>query len=112
MNTLPENWKENKALTVQELVKLAKKVGLKPLPDKDSYTSQGLEDLLRAHGPIWAAGYWYGPGHAIVITGVDGTDIYLNDPDQGKAKTGTLAWFNEKLLKIPSRMMIKDPKRY
>jgi hypothetical protein len=72
-----------------------------------------LEALLKTHGPIWCAGFWYGPGHIIVLTGVDTGIVLLNDPDGGKPKLGTIAWFNQKLSsQISGCMMVKDSKRY
>ncbi len=112
MNSLGKIFEDNKGLTIPGFIKLAKSVGLMALPDEDSFTSQKLEALLRTYGPIWCAGDWFGFGHIVVLTGVDGGTIYFNDPDQGKAKEGTLAWFNEKLWKVKSRMMVKDPARY
>lgn len=112
MHSLADNWADNKILLFADFSKIAKNVGLMPLPDKDSFTEQSLEDLLRTYGPIFCAGVWYGPGHAIVLTGVDSGEVYINDPDQGKAKKETIAWFNQKLLKCKDRMMVKDPKRY
>lgn len=112
MNTISDNWNNNRPVTPADFIKLAQNVGLMSLADKDSFSEQGLEGLLRQHGPIWCAGFWYGLGHIIVLTGVDKGEVFLNDPDQGKAKTGTLAWFNEKLAKVAGRMMVKDPSRY
>ena len=56
---------------------------------------------------------WYGFGHVIVLTGIDNGTVHLNDPDGAKAKTGTLAWFNEKLLTgLDGCLMAKDPAAY
>ena len=112
MNTLGDKFTENNGVQVEDFIKLAKTVGMMPLPDQDSYTEKKLEALLRANGPIWCAGFWFGFGHIVVLTGVDTGKIFFNDPDQGKAKEGTIAWFNEKLAKVTGRMMVKDPKRY
>jgi len=76
---------------------------INPLP-KLFQANTGLSDWtwiaekLRTYGPLWAAGMWYGFGHAVVITGVypDGT-LFVNDPGSGK-KVHDVQWFNEKLL--------------
>jgi hypothetical protein len=48
-----------------------------------------------------------------VLTGVDGGTVFFNDPDQGVKKSGTIAWFNEKLSNsLPGCLMYKDPQRY
>jgi hypothetical protein len=68
---------------------------------------------LADHGPLWCAGCWYGPGHVIVLTGVDGESIHLNDPDGGKKKTGLISWFNTKLYNNwDDCLMYKDPDAY
>lgn len=49
----------------------------------------------------------------IVLTGIDGGTVYLNDPDGAREKTGTLAWFNAKLASnLAGCMQIKDPQAY
>jgi len=45
----------------------------------------GIEQLLIAHGPLFYAGISNGyqgisGGHAVVIRGVDGNDVLINDP--------------------------------
>lgn len=50
--------------------------------------------------PLRCTGDWFGLGHVIVVTGISGTVIHLNDPDDGLGgpngarKTNTLQWFN------------------
>ena len=91
-----------------EFSMLAKNEGLKSVPISVATTALTLEHQLRVHGPIWCAGYWFGPGHVIVLTGVDGQTVYFNDPNGGTEKTGTLAWFNQKLAKsVPDCMLYK-----
>ncbi|MBA1147439.1 C39 family peptidase [Ectothiorhodospiraceae bacterium WFHF3C12] len=97
----------------QEFVTLARRVGMKPVPVNGSFSTEKLASLLRTHGPLWCAGYWYGVGHVIVLTGVEPGKVHLNDPDGAVAKTGTLAWFNDKLATAVSGcLMCKDPTRY
>ncbi|NQY89319.1 MAG: hypothetical protein HRT51_16535 [Colwellia sp.] len=67
------------------------------LPVKNQHTEGDLFKYLRAGGPIWSAGYWFGAGHIIVLTGVSQGKVYFNDPDQGVKKENTVKWFNEKL---------------
>ena len=113
MYSLSEKWGRNETISPPEFITLAKNVGLVELPLANNHTASSLEAWLKAHGPIWCAGYWYGPGHVIVLTGVDTGIALLNDPDGGKPKLGTIAWFNQKLAsQIPGCMMIKDSKRY
>lgn len=113
MHSLSDKWVNNETITPQEFVNLARNVGLQALPTADDHTANALESHLKDHGPLWCAGYWYGPGHIIVLTGVDGGTIHLNDPDGGRAKTGSISWFNSKLAKqLPGCMMFKDPNRY
>jgi hypothetical protein len=52
-------------------------------------------------------------GHVIVLTGVDGNVVHLNDPDQGAKKVGTLDWFNAKLMSsLKGCLMYKNPDAY
>jgi len=113
MNTVAPVYEADTGISPQGFITLAKTVGLKALPLKNTHTSDDLHSYLKSHGPIWCAGFWYGFGHIIVLTGVDGGTVYLNDPDQGKKKTGSLAWFNEKLSsQLAGCLMHKDPARY
>lgn len=113
MCTLTDKWSKNEAVYPQEFITLAKRAGLAAISIANYHTAADLEVLLKKHGPIWCAGYWYGVGHIIVLTGIESGTVYLNDPDQGKEKTGTIAWFNEKLSsQLSGCMMVKDASRY
>ncbi|MGH8175990.1 MAG: papain-like cysteine protease family protein [Steroidobacter sp.] len=113
MDTLSPVYTDNKGITPAAFVTLAKKVGLSDLPVKTTHDNADLFKYLRDRGPIWCAGFWYGFGHIIVLTGVDGGTVYFNDPDQGVKKTGTIAWFNEKLSNsLAGCLMYKDKARY
>ncbi len=96
-----------------EFITLAEKVGLYKLPVKNQHTEEDLHNYLTAGGPVWCAGYWFGVGHIIVLTGVGKGNVYFNDPDKGVKKEGTVKWFNEKLAsQLPGCLMVKDPGRY
>ena len=45
---------------------------------------------------------WFGYGHVIVLTGVDGDHVYFNDPEpMGEGtldRRESIAWFNNNLL--------------
>lgn len=115
MYTIVPVYNDNSGLSVsaQTFITLASNTGMMRLPSKNTYSNDDLYNLLNANGPLWCAGLWYGFGHVIVLTGISNGQIYLNDPDGGKRKTGTLAWFNEKLLNgLDGCMMAKDPKAY
>jgi len=100
-------------ITPQEFVTLAKNVGMKTLPLKNTHSKEDLYNYLNSHGPVWCAGYWFGVGHIVVLTGVDSGTVFFNDPDGGVTKEGTLAWFNSKLASnINGCLMVKDPARY
>lgn len=115
MNTVSPVYEANTGLSVtaQAFITLASKTGLQRLPAQNTYSNDDLFKLLRDKGPLWCAGVWYGFGHVIVLTGIDGGTVHLNDPDGAKRKTGTLAWFNEKLLNgLDGCVMAKDPAAY
>ena len=97
---LPTNWTNNTGISVAEIKDLAKVEHLKFLSSAThEFTPASLIATLSRYGPLWAAGYWYGAPHVVVITGCDdagqGT-VYLNDPDRGVKKTGEMLWFNQK----------------
>lgn len=115
MNTLINNWDQNIAVSPGQFVTLAQKVGLKAIPNANhkNHTEESLTRLLNANGPAWCAGGWYGLKHIIVLTGVDKTHVNINDPDRGRKRRETIAWFNQKLdAHVAGCMMAKDPKRY
>jgi hypothetical protein len=56
-----------------------------------------LKQMLKDNGPLWCAGYWFGVGHIIVLTGIVEDTVFFNDPDGGVKKTRSLTWFNEKI---------------
>ena len=116
MNTLAPVYKANIGLPAnpQAFITLAKTVGMKPLPNQGVYGPGKLGALLTTHGPLWCAGYWFGYGHVIVLTGIDSSNILsLNDPDGAVAQEGATSWFNAKVAKsIVGCLMCKDPGAY
>ncbi len=104
---------DTRGITPQEFITLAKNVGMKALPNQNTHTTKELYKYLSESGPLWCAGYWFGVGHIIVLTGVDTGKVFFNDPDRGVAKEATLAWFNAKLAtSVSGCLMVKDSARY
>jgi ABC-type bacteriocin/lantibiotic exporter with double-glycine peptidase domain len=115
MNTISSSYavSDSKGIGPAQFITLAQKVGLSSLPVKNHHSEDDLFGYLRDSGPVWCAGFWFGFGHIIVLTGVDKGNVYFNDPDGGVKKEGTVKWFNEKLsCQLPGCLMVKDPKRY
>jgi cysteine protease avirulence protein AvrRpt2 len=115
MNTIASSYKsaDTTGIGPQQFITLAEKVGLSKLPVKYQHSENVLFMYLRDGGPVWSAGFWFGVGHIIVLTGVGGGKVYFNDPDQGIKKEGLLSWFNEKLsTQLPGCLMVKNPGRY
>lgn len=71
-------YQANNGLSIADVTKLAKELGLEPVPPQ-SPTSDAIENWLRVYGPIWFAGL-FPSGHAVVITGVMGDRVHINDP--------------------------------
>ncbi len=70
-----------------ERERIAKKLGFSVL--YASMTQQGMEDLL-SHSPVIYDGYWPSnpsTAHAIVIIGIDGDTLTINDPADGRRHT-------------------------
>jgi ABC-type bacteriocin/lantibiotic exporter with double-glycine peptidase domain len=101
-----------------EFVTLAENVGLKPVSFRYPISKSGLANLLSSHGPLWCAGYWWGnsSGHVIVVAGISGDVIFVNDPaPQGKGSRTTkgIGVFNSQLAQnVAGCIMYKDPERY
>ena len=114
MNTLAASYKSDMGVRPEQFVILAAKAGLKKVDYSfNTYTSAIIQRLLLQYGPLWCAGFWYGVGHIIVLTGVDDNNVYFNDPAGGVRKTEEVAWFNNKLSKtVPGCIMYKDPHAY
>jgi hypothetical protein len=111
MNTLAKRYSANEPIT--EWGALGRIVGLMPVPRQQQYNSLILRTLLASHGPLWCAGNWYGFGHVVVLTGVDGDTVHINDPDGGVKKTGRMSWFNTSLFNAwDDCLQAKDPNRY
>ena len=115
MNTVSPVYEADKGLSTnaQSLIVMARTTGLAELPTKNTFSNADLYALLKQCGPLWCAGTWYGFGHVIVLTGVDAGVVYLNDPDKGVKKDGTLDWFNAKLMNsLKGCLMYKNPEAY
>ena len=111
MNTLRDDFEANRP--INDWPALAKLVGLVEIGSDKAYTSEEIETLLKTHGPLWCAGNWFGVGHCIVVTGIEGETVYFNDPDRGRQKFGLLAWFNTMRFRTwPDALLAKDPARY
>lgn len=84
---------------------LAKATGMSTLPiSPSSYTGPQLQTMLGTYGPLWMPLQGMG-AHVMVITGVEGNKVYLNDPGgqpNGKypyeeKKERDIAWFSQYL---------------
>lgn len=110
INFMGATYTANRGILPRQFVTLARTLGLESTQRiRTSYSWRALADLLRDHGPLWAAGQWYGPNHIIVITGVepDGT-LYVNDPGNG-ARVHNMAFFNDKIDKNVSSPLMYLP---
>jgi ABC-type bacteriocin/lantibiotic exporter with double-glycine peptidase domain len=104
---LPKKWAANKGIGMNDFISLARTEGMKSIQTPFvNLSSQQLEIFLKNYGPIWCAGFWDGAGHIIVLTGVDGDRVFINDPNPYVGKrTETIQWFNQKISRIPNCLM-------
>ena len=92
-------------------VNLAKQLGLVALPPVNvTYSCNFLENILKNYGPMWAAGYWHGYGHVVVVSGADppSGDVAIVDPGPAYKEPYVIdiAEFNEKIATdVPNPMM-------
>jgi uncharacterized protein YvpB len=110
---IPEVWARANTTGIYpiEFAQLAENEGLKRINANTKWSLGDLAAILSAHGPIWCAGYWFGSGHVIVLTGVDGASFYFNDPMEPKEKSNSIEWFNKKLAKTFNGCMMYKLKR-
>jgi hypothetical protein len=73
----------NHGLSLNQIVVLARQLGLTPVPPMTPSPS-ALSSWLADCGPLWFAGLFPAgharSGHAVVITGTDDTSVSINDP--------------------------------
>ena len=115
MNSLRKEFADNTGLSVSvaDFIRLAQAAGMQAVPRQQHYSSDDLISMLKQYGPLWCAGTWYGFGHVVVLTGVAGDIVYINDPDGGIKKDGTVAWFNQKVMNhLDGCIMCKNPAAY
>jgi hypothetical protein len=111
---IPDVWVDNMGLAEYNIGTLASTEGLMAVPRRGwRLTSKQLIELLRAHGPIWAAGIFGSAGgqHAIVITGVRNKTVFYNDPWEPMAKQTSVQWIHANLLRTKYAMMVRNPVR-
>ena len=99
---MPKVWQANKGISVAQESALAKNEGLStfPLPKSKDFSEAGLYAALKQAGPLWSAGNWDGEGmHIVVLTGIDGGNVFFNDPwpvDKGiKNDSRPIDWFSK-----------------
>jgi hypothetical protein len=109
----PDVWKwNNQGLAQSNYYILAEAEGFMDVPRPCWHlTSKHLIELLKTHGPIWAAGKFGGNGgeHAIVITGIRNKTVFYNDPWEPMAKQATDQWIHANLQRSKYAMMAKAP---
>ena len=77
-DVLVQRERANNGLACSQVVDLAQRLDLEPVPP-ESPTLDTVAGWLRDYGPIWFAGL-VPTGHAMVITGVIGDNLIINDP--------------------------------
>ena len=117
MNSLQQKFGNDQPIFPNEFVKLAQAAGLVKLvvsnPRHHYYGHVELEKTLRKYGPLWCAGKWYGQNHVIVLIGIRGHTILLNDPYLGAPKAESVMWFNTHLDKpVDGCIMYKNQRSY
>ena len=112
----PQLYAANQGITPTQFRDLARSENLVQLNSAShDFSAASLIATVRTYGPIWSDGDWYGPAHAIVVTGAsdqgDGNGtVYLNDPDRGRAREGTIEWFNR--VRWRGGLFVRNPSSY
>jgi hypothetical protein len=68
----------NHGLPFSQTIEMARLLGLTPVPPMTP-SPDAIAIWLAQYGPLWFAGL-FPSGHAVVITGIDQTQIAINDP--------------------------------
>jgi hypothetical protein len=80
---LQSTYAANTGLPAADFVALARQLGLTPVPPMTP-TLDSLSSWLRSYGPLWFAGLFPAgsarSNHVVVVTGIDDTALYINDP--------------------------------
>jgi hypothetical protein len=114
---LPRVWVADRGLSIAAIDQLAKIEGLKQVKRQaDDLTPDAVVMMLKTHGPIWAAGHFFDgdprAGHAIVLTGVRGSQVLYNDPWEPQSKMRSWQWLSSNLMNLPNALLAKDAARY
>jgi ABC-type bacteriocin/lantibiotic exporter with double-glycine peptidase domain len=93
-------YKANNGLDLDQMMSFAKALGLQTVPPMTP-TLPLVEQWVRQYGPVWAAGKKINAagqayGHAMVIVGVKGNQLYIHDPEP--MKVGSARWVDESWL--------------
>lgn len=106
---LPDKWTANKGISIPDFISLGQAEHLQGMNvPTGPLTAQQLEVFLKNNGPLWCAGYWDGLPHIVVLTGIDGSTVYINDPNPARgARVETLDWFNQKLARVANCLMYR-----
>jgi hypothetical protein len=92
-----------------QTTRIVTKLGFQTLPA--SLTPQGMADLLVQHGPVIYGGQWPGSvnGHWVVITGISGNSLMINDPWSGPVTWDYNQFFGAVLLQEVNQPLIFAP---
>ena len=80
---------------------LSRLTGFRRIAERPAdWTGESLEALLRDHGPLMFYGRRQGAFHAFVLTGADGVQACLNDPDGGAPYRESIESFNRHMVAV------------
>ncbi|QRR11686.1 hypothetical protein FPJ27_27750 [Burkholderia sp. MS455] len=77
-------------------------------PEEDEDIAEWLEANLKLYGPIWASGSFHRLAHVIVVTGVQDTNVFYNDPWEPAAKVMDAKMFRRMLGRYKNCLLVKD----
>ncbi|WP_080414134.1 papain-like cysteine protease family protein [Burkholderia ubonensis] len=111
---LDKIWAKDKGLNPNSIGELATAEGLTILDrPRPVVTAEWLADVLTKHGPIWAGGaFFYGRAHSIVVTGVQDSTVFYNDPWEPREKTMRVEQFESRLGIYKGCLLVKNPDHY
>lgn len=100
LRATPSLWQTFGVPPVDESMELlARLTGFRRIDRRPAaWDGEALEALLRGHGPLMFYGHCGAAFHAFVLTGADGVQACMNDPDGGEPFRESLESFNRRMV--------------
>jgi ABC-type bacteriocin/lantibiotic exporter with double-glycine peptidase domain len=102
-------YQADRGISWTSTTRIARRLGFKTLAA--CLTPEGMADVLIQHGPVIYGGQWPGAtsGHWVVITGISGNTLSINDPAAGPVTWDYETFLGSYLLEQADQPLIHAP---